>query len=880
VEEKGPETPGKRDPELSGPGEPAPAGLGDVHPDASADPSSAQPPVVRIATSDAVYADPPDYEGTTIPLSKDDLEALADHRIGPYKLIREVGRGGMGAVYLAVRDDQFQKRVAIKVVKRGMDSEVILRRFRRERQILASLDHPNVARLLDGGSTEDGLPYLVMEYVEGSRLYEYADNHRLDTAERLKLFRIICGAVQYAHQNLIVHRDLKPGNILVTSEGVPKLLDFGIAKLLNPELALEAIEPTATAIRLMTPEYASPEQVRGEPITTASDVYALGVVLYEFLTGHRPYLIKDRSPLEIMRVVCEQEPQRPSTAVTRVADAKTTGGLGSQTLAPESISKTREGEPEKLRKKLSGDLDNIVMKALAKEPQRRYASVDQLSTDIQRHLEGLPVIARPDTFGYRASKFIRRHKASAIAAGLIFASLLVGIVGTTWQARNARQQRSIAERRFNEVRSLANAVMFDLDEKIKNLPGSTDARRFLVNKSLEYLDRLAQESSGDLSLQRELASAYEKVGDVQGGNLFGNIGDSASALESYRKAHVIRQAVATAEPHSLEYLLELARSHDSLGSILGQRGERDEALAHYQQAQAIREPLAKASPSDRRVQRALGTSYFYIGSSLIETGDIGGARDARYKQMTIFEALARAENSTSSDRRNQALGYKYYGGVLERTGDEDQALEFYRKAVAIDESRTEQEPKSTEARLDLSFSYASIAHVFMNKKDYSAALERYGKALALREAVVAADPANISARSFVARAHTTIGTVLEQSGKAESAVESYQKALEIRESMAAGDPENADLRVQLADSASDLGLLYYRIAESKGTSSAARTERLRQARSLLMRSVQIIDDLKSKGKLAAGNLGKASNLASQLAKVQAALAGSPAQSTK
>jgi non-specific serine/threonine protein kinase/serine/threonine-protein kinase len=815
----------------------------------------------------------PSDEVTTVALGDDELESLVERRIGPYKLMREVGSGGMGSVYLAVRaDDQFQKRVAIKLVRRGMDSDLILRRFRRERQILASLDHPNIARLLDGGTTEDGLPYFVMEYVEGSRLYEYADNRKLNTADRLEIFRTICSAVQYAHQNLIVHRDLKPGNILVTSSGVPKLLDFGIAKLLNPELSSETIDPTATAVRLMTPEYASPEQVRGEPITTASDVYSLGVVLYELLTGQRPYVLKDRSPFEIMRVVCEEEPQRPSTAVTRVIrDGRSTGGLVSTSATPVSTNKPRDEETERLRRRLSGDLDNIVMKALAKEPQRRYASVDQFAEDIRRHLEGLPVLARPDTFGYRASKFVQRHKASVVAAALILISLIAGIAGTTWQARKARQQRERAERRFSEGRALANAFMFELDEKIQDLPGSTEARRFLVTKSLQYLDGLVGEASGDLSLQRELASAYEKVGDVQGGNDFASMGDSAGALDSYQKAHAIREAIAAADPNSVDYRYELARSHDNLGMIFAERGDKPAGLEHHRKALEIREVIASASPFDKRAQTALATGYFHVASALVGTGDIEGAREARRKQMVIFEEVARRDDATATDRRNLALSYKYYGGMLERGGRHDEALDLYRKAVAIEEARAEQDPKNTQVRLDLSFTYASVGHALLVKNEFAASLESYRKALALREAVVAADPANVSARSYVARAHSSIGDILAETGDRAGAVESYRKALSIREAMAAGDPGSVDLRIVLADSYADLALLHSRLAKGERTPAQNRPEQLREARSWFQRSLDIFNELQSKGKLTGDDARKPENLSRELAKIEEAL---------
>jgi Tol biopolymer transport system component/tetratricopeptide (TPR) repeat protein/serine/threonine protein kinase len=332
---------------------------------------------------------------TTQPSELED-DPMAGARVGAYKIVREIGRGGMGAVYLAVRaDSEYQKRVAIKLVKRGMDTDFILRRFRNERQILASLDHTNIARLLDGGTTETGLPYFVMEYIEGQPLYRYCDSEKLTIPERLRLFVQICHAVAYAHHNLVVHRDIKPSNIIICSDGTPKLLDFGIAKLLNPELSPDTITPTATAMRLMTPEYASPEQVRGEQATPASDIYSMGVLLYELLTAHRPYHFPSRSPHEIARVICEEVPEHPSRVISSNEDIIPLDGVlsGGETATLEFICKLRGGTLDSVRRELSGDLDNITLKALRKEPGRRYTSVDRLREDILRHLEGRPVSA-------------------------------------------------------------------------------------------------------------------------------------------------------------------------------------------------------------------------------------------------------------------------------------------------------------------------------------------------------------------------------------------------------------------------------------------------------------------------------------------------------
>ena len=546
-------------------------------------------------------------------------DAWIGQRVGPYKIVEQIGVGGMGEVYRAFRaDDQYQKQVALKVVRAGQDSRFVVGHFKNERQILASLDHPNIARLHDGGTTEGGIPYFVMELIEGQPIDQYCGQRQLSVTERLGLFLQVCSAVQYAHQRLIIHRDIKPGNILVTADSTPKLLDFGIAKILDTDAAAGKFETTLTIFRVLTPGYASPEQVKGETITTASDVYSLGVVLYELLTGHHPYRKPNSTPQEIARAVCEVEAEKPSTAVRRMETLK--GGRDSQgsTAVPEILKRPAE----KLSKRLRGDLDNIVLMALRKDQQRRYASVEQFSEDIRRHLDHLPVVARKDTVLYRTSKFVARHRAGVAAVIVVMVTLLVAMAVTVRQARIAREQRARAERRFNDVRKLANSLLFDLSDGVRNLPGSTDVQKSLIDTALRYLDSLAQEAQGDPSLERELAGAYKRLGDIQGAPVsHTNLGDSGAALASYRKALALRQELTSAGG-SVADQIDLAASYRKIGQLLLTMEKREEAEKSVSAALTITRTLLSKAPDNPRALMELSAEFTAQGD--IEANDVRG----------------------------------------------------------------------------------------------------------------------------------------------------------------------------------------------------------------------------------------------------------------
>jgi non-specific serine/threonine protein kinase/serine/threonine-protein kinase len=671
-------------------------------------------------------------EASTILTAAEELVSLTGTRIGPYQIVEEIGHGGMGTVYRAVRaDDQYRKAVAIKVVRGGLGDEFRLHRFLAERQILANLDHANIARLLDGGATEDGRPYVVMEYVEGRPIDEYCDQGKLPVPERLKLFRTVCSAVAYAHQRLVIHRDIKPVNILVTKEGEPKLLDFGIAKILDPEDT--GVDQTVTVMRLMTPEYASPEQVRGEPITTASDVYSLGVVLYGLLTGRRPYGSASRVPRDIVQAVIETEPEKPSASVTRA-----------ETVTAQAVSETRDEIPEKLQRRLRGDLDNIVLKALRKEPERRYASVEQFSEDIRRHLEGLPVIARPDTFFYRSGKFVKRHKASVAAAITVVLTLIVGLAITVHETYIARAERAKAEQRFNDVRKLANSLLFEVHDAIQTLPGATPARKLIVDRALQYLDALAKEAKGDLSLQRELGAAYEKVGDVQGGFRSANLGDVPGSITSYRKSLAIRQAVVAADPENAAAERELITSHGKLSDALMGVGDSAGSLDQLHQLLPIAERLSASDPKNLADRRNLALAYLDYGWKRADAANWKTGVDDCRKAAAMLESLVAADPGDKRTRRVLALAYERIGDLLSEYGRQHaESLAMHQKALAIEDDLLKLDPQNTVLRRQKAWETVDIGDQLLAQGDGSGGLAKYREGLSTLQALSLADPKNV-----------------------------------------------------------------------------------------------------------------------------------------
>ncbi|HYE15945.1 MAG TPA: protein kinase [Pyrinomonadaceae bacterium] len=701
----------------------------------------------------------------------DGAEDRAGQTVGHYRIIREIGRGGMGAVYLAERSDgEFEQRVALKVVRRSLAGTDLARRFRRERQILASLNHENVARLLDGGLSEDGEPYLVMEHVEGERIDEYCDANRLSTRERLGLFLKVCDAVAYAHQRLVVHRDIKPSNVLVTPGGTPKLLDFGIAKLLDPGLAGEQ---TRTELRAFTPDYASPEQVSGESVTTVSDVYSLGRLLQTLLKG-----------------AGARTPQRP-------AGWRSDGGRGGRTAAA-NLPTRPEGAGAATSHGLHGaELRNIVLMATRDEPARRYQSVAQLAEDVRRHLDGLPVRAQPDSLTYRTGKFVRRNRAAVTAAALVVVALLAGLGLALWQAGVARRERDRAERRFNDVRQLSNALLTDIAPKIENLQGATEARQSVVTQSLKYLDSLAQETGDDPQLQSELATAYEKVGDIQGNPTNPNLGDLAGAIASYEKARKMRLELLEGSPDDFEQLRLLAANHQAMGNLHAQANELEESRKHTDTALSLYEKLAAERPGSPELRLALAQITYEAGDARKDISKYTEAIAFFRKALELLAPLLQDNPDNAQYLKLAGACYSKLGNSLSWDGQQKEAEAETERAVRIYESLTASHPNDVSVSNGLWLTYWMASSTYEEQND--ALSHEYAlKALGVIQAVAQRDPANSEARQDVARTLSTLGQTSSNTGRLAEAVSYAERAVSELTRLFADDPRSGGTKSSIA----------------------------------------------------------------------------------
>jgi tetratricopeptide (TPR) repeat protein/tRNA A-37 threonylcarbamoyl transferase component Bud32 len=831
-----------------------------------------------------------------------------DTVLGRHRLVALIGSGGMGKVYRAVRaDSEYDQVVAIKRIRPGMlDSAEIVARFRSERQILAHLEHPNIARLLEGGADKDGMPYLVMEYVEGVAPLEYCENHRLPVARRLDLFRQICAAVHYAHQRSVVHRDLKPGNILVMADGTPKLLDFGIAKLLDPVPGTTGSPATRTAMHLMTARYSSPEQVRGEPVTTMSDVYSLGVILYELLTSESPYRNTDRPTHELLREVCEEDPRNPGALVPA----------------------------------LRGDLENILLKALKKDPQARYSSVDTFSEDLARYRDGRPVVARADTFRYVAAKLVRRNKAVAAAFVLAFVAAVTAFIAIA-------RARDRAERRFNEVREIAHAVIFDYHDAIERLPGATPVRARLVKDSLRYLESLAQEADTP-DLQREIIDAYVRIADVQGNSYNSNLGDTAGALRSARKAVAtaekllvrdrqpkVLQSCAAAFKAQAELLysagdlkaaqtsferaisleenaeaelrdtaseVELSNDLCKLGDLVGaggvqSLGDSGRSMSYYRRALSVIEPLAKRLPHDLAVKKELcrvllsvagaemtqgraaeGARYLQstiltleeicaadpndtpsrtelanaslqLGTALLDARKPADAAGHIGRALEIMNRAALADPSNALMSRNLSVVENQYAAALRGTGDFPAALEHNRRSLALATALSAKSPQSMEFRSDVGIARRKLAETMLTAADAAGAAQNASESVAILCSAAGTAAKDAFLRANCGRALLALGRAQSELNRGAAALQSLRSAQATAAALALSDPANSVW-------ASDLARTEQGLAEA-----LVRSRKYSEAREAYTRSLAAWSKLRAGGSLSAEDASRADRTA-------------------
>jgi eukaryotic-like serine/threonine-protein kinase len=724
---------------------------------------------------------------------------LDGQRVGPYRIVGEIGRGGMGRVYRAVRDDDtFQKTVAFKLVD-GSAGPEMHRRFATERHILARLEHANIATILDGGTTQEGQPYLIMEYVEGEAIDAYCARHALGKRDRLSLFLTICGAVHYAHQNLVIHCDLKPQNILVGPDHRPKLLDFGIARLITSSIAGEAA-PTTSLFPAMTLAYASPEQVRGRAITIASDIYALGIILHELMTGRRPYEARGDSLDAAIEAICKTEPPLPSAVACGVA--KTT-------------------RPPVMPGELAGDVDAIVRKALRKEPEHRYQSVLELADDVRRHLDGRAVVARGDRLGYYATTFVRRHRLAIAAAALVLASLLGGLATTAWQWRRAEANRLRAEQRVAEVRDVATSFLFDFHDAIANLPGGTAARELVVERATRYLDSLAGEARLDIGVQRQLAAAHERLADIQGGAGRANLGKTTAALASYDKALALRRALAVF-PGDEADVLALARLEMLISRMLTVTADWAGSAAAARRALVRIESLAGKTPSDLRSE--LAAVHVQLAYTAARSGNEDAAMADQRRAVALFQAYSQAHPDHELSRARLANAEIDLVERLVRHGEVREAMALTRTASARLDALVAAAPNNANYRRELLRTLNIGSSALEAGGDHADALSGLRRSVEIARGLVDTEPANQTDRIALTYSLEYLGAALVRIGDAGEGIARLIEASEQTRQCADADPASAFLRDRIAQIRADLGFALDRMHERPAEKCAALRE--------------------------------------------------------
>jgi len=727
-------------------------------------------------------------------------DPLVGQRLGAYRIERQIGRGGMGVVYEAQRDDrQFDRRAAIKILP-VLGAALLAERFQFERQVLAALDHPGIARLFDAGTTGDGVPYFVMEYVDGQPVDAWCREHQLSVRQRVSVLERICEAVAYAHQHLVVHRDLKPGNILVTSDGAPKLLDFGIATLLPSETGASA-GLTKTGHRSFTLEFASPEQVRGEPVSTTSDVYSLGALLYLLLAGRTPHALDRLAPLEAMRAVCEVDPPLMST----VADGAR-------------------------RADLRGDLDTVVAVALRKRPQERYGTVAEFAADLRAWREGRAVSAAPASFGSRSRRFVARNRGAVGAGAAVLVSLTVGVAATTWQAGIARQERDKARNRFVQVQQFSRSLLFDVHDSLRTLPGATEPRRLLLDRAVQFLDGLAADASDDDALQMELAEGYRRLGHVQGSSYSDNVGDTAAAAASFEKATRLAEAVRERRTDAADRLQLSIRAHYDLATIRLARGEQGSSEVAERRHLALVQELEQRHAHDPAARAAAAVGYSEQGVMHATRRDLDRARQFYAAAVRLYESLPPHHPARAEHRADYAQVLKRLGAVLIVAENFAESERHYRAALALDDEAIRRDPGNLDAQYAATFSLSDLGLVVSRQGRVPEATALWLRAMAIRRAALDHDPKNVRAMSGVATLLNRLGGVAAGAHDHGLALQRFREELRLRQALVATLDRTPAAHKGLAFAQANLALNLIAAAKTRSAGEAARD--LDEARSV------------------------------------------------